>query len=54
LPFVLIDLVVSAALMALGMVMLPPSSFALPAKILVFVLVDGWALIVKALVGSFH
>jgi flagellar biosynthesis protein FliP len=54
LPFVLIDLVVSAVLMALGMVMLPPSSFALPLKILVFVLVDGWALLVKALVGSFH
>lgn len=54
LPFVLIDLVVSSLLMALGMVMLPPSSFSLPLKILVFVLVDGWALLVKALVGSFH
>lgn len=54
LPFVLIDLLVSSLLMALGMVMLPPSSFALPLKILVFVLVDGWTLIVRALVGSFH
>ncbi|MBA2964773.1 flagellar type III secretion system pore protein FliP [Ramlibacter pinisoli] len=54
LPFLLIDLVVSASLMSLGMMMLPPSTVALPLKILVFVLVDGWALLLKALVGSFH
>lgn len=54
LPFLLIDLVVASVLMALGMMMLPPSSIALPLKVLVFVLVDGWALVVKALVGSFH
>jgi len=54
LPFLLIDLVVSSLLMALGMVMMPPTTIALPLKILVFVLVDGWALVLKALVGSFH
>jgi flagellar biosynthetic protein FliP len=54
LPFLLIDLVVSSVLMALGMMMMPPTTVALPLKILVFVLVDGWALILKALVGSFH
>ena len=54
LPFLLIDLVVSSVLMALGMMMMPPTSIALPLKILMFVLVDGWSLILKALVGSFH
>jgi len=54
LPFLLIDLVVASVLMALGMMMLPPSSISLPLKVLVFVLVDGWALVMKALVGSFH
>jgi len=54
LPFLLIDLVVSSVLMALGMMMLPPTTISLPLKVLVFVLVDGWALVVKALVGSFH
>lgn len=54
LPFLLIDLVVSSVLMALGMMMLPPATVALPLKVLMFVLVDGWALILKALVGSFH
>jgi len=54
LPFLLIDLVVSSVLLGLGMMMLPPSTVALPLKVLVFVLVDGWALVLKALVGSFH
>ncbi|GAB3771640.1 flagellar type III secretion system pore protein FliP [Ramlibacter monticola] len=54
LPFLLIDLVVSSVLMTLGMMMLPPTTIALPLKVLMFVLVDGWALILKALVGSFH
>jgi flagellar biosynthesis protein FliP len=54
LPFLLIDLIVSSILMALGMMMMPPTSVALPVKVLMFVLVDGWSLIVKALVGSFH
>lgn len=54
LPFLLIDLIVSSLLMALGMMMQPPSTVALPLKVLMFVLVDGWALVLKALVGSFH
>lgn len=54
LPFLLIDLVVSSILMGLGMMMMPPTTVALPLKILMFVLVDGWALVLKALVGSFH
>jgi flagellar biosynthetic protein FliP len=54
LPFLLIDLIVSSILMALGMMMMPPVTVALPLKVLMFVLVDGWSLILKALVGSFH
>lgn len=54
LPFLLIDLVVSTVLMALGMMMMPPAAVSLPLKVLMFVLVDGWSLIVRALVGSFH
>lgn len=54
LPFLLIDLVVSSILLALGMMMLPPATVALPLKVLMFVLVDGWSLVLKALVGSFH
>jgi flagellar biosynthesis protein FliP len=54
LPFLLIDLIVSCILMALGMMMLPPTTVSLPLKVLMFVLVDGWALILQALVGSFH
>jgi flagellar biosynthetic protein FliP len=54
LPFLLIDLVVSAILMSLGMMMMPPVTISLPLKVLMFVLVDGWSLLVKALVGSFN
>lgn len=54
LPFLLIDLIVSSVLMALGMMMMPPTTIAMPLKILMFVLVDGWSLVLKALVGSFH
>ncbi|USX18333.1 flagellar type III secretion system pore protein FliP [Oxalobacteraceae bacterium OTU3REALA1] len=54
LPFLLIDLIVSSILMALGMMMMPPTTIAMPLKILVFVLIDGWSLVLKALVGSFH
>lgn len=54
LPFLLIDLIVSSVLMALGMMMMPPTTIALPIKILMFILVDGWSLILKGLVGSFH
>jgi flagellar biosynthetic protein FliP len=52
-PFLIIDLVVSAALMSMGMMMLPPVMISLPFKILLFVLVDGWGLIVTALVQSY-
>ncbi|MFC6008579.1 flagellar type III secretion system pore protein FliP [Angustibacter luteus] len=53
-PFLVIDLVVSAALMSLGMMMLPPVTVSLPFKLLLFVLVDGWGLIVHALVASYR
>ena len=53
LPFLVIDLVVSAVLMSMGMMMLPPVMISLPFKILLFVLVDGWGLIVTTLVGSY-
>jgi flagellar biosynthesis protein FliP len=53
-PFLVIDMVVSAILMAMGMMMLPPTVVSLPFKLVLFVLVDGWALIVGALVKSFH
>ncbi|MBO9533322.1 MAG: flagellar type III secretion system pore protein FliP [Solirubrobacteraceae bacterium] len=54
LPFLVIDLVVSATLMSLGMIMLPPSFISLPFKLLLFVLVDGWSLITQSLVQSFN
>ena len=54
LPFLIIDLIVSSALMSMGMVMLPPTFISLPFKILLFVLVDGWDLVIKSLVQSFH
>ena len=54
LPFLLIDLIVSSTLMSMGMMMLPPSFISLPFKILLFVLVDGWDLVVHSLVASFH
>jgi flagellar biosynthetic protein FliP len=53
LPFVVIDIVVSAVLTSMGMFMLPPTMIALPCKILLFVLVDGWGLMVGSLVASF-
>lgn len=52
-PFLVIDLVVSASLMSMGMMMLPPVMVSLPFKLLLFVLVDGWGLIVTALIGSY-
>jgi flagellar biosynthesis protein FliP len=52
-PFLVIDLVVASALMSMGMMMLPPVMISLPFKILLFVLVDGWGLIITALVGSY-
>jgi flagellar biosynthetic protein FliP len=54
LPFLIIDMVVASTLMSLGMMMLPPSMISLPFKLMLFVLVDGWGLIVKTLVKSFN
>jgi len=53
-PFVIIDLVVASVLMSMGMMMLSPMIISLPFKIMLFVLVDGWALISATLVGSFY
>ena len=52
-PFLVVDLVVSSVLMAMGMLMLPPIMISLPLKLMLFVLVDGWNLIVGSLVESF-
>ncbi|WP_082358230.1 MULTISPECIES: flagellar type III secretion system pore protein FliP [Arthrobacter] len=52
-PFLIIDIVVASALMSMGMMMLPPVMISLPFKILLFVLVDGWGLIITALVQSY-
>jgi flagellar biosynthesis protein FliP len=53
LPFLLIDLVVSSILLSLGMMMVPPQTISLPIKVLMFVLIDGWSLILEGLMGSF-
>lgn len=53
LPFLIIDIVVSSVLMSMGMVMLPPATISLPFKILLFVLVDGWGLLLGTLVQGF-
>lgn len=53
LPFLVIDMVVSSTLMAMGMMMLPPTTIALPFKVLLFVLADGWYLVVRSVVASF-
>ncbi|RBY89715.1 flagellar biosynthetic protein FliP [Blastococcus sp. TF02A-30] len=52
-PFLVLDMLVSAALMSMGMMMVPPTIVALPFKLLLFVVVDGWSLITTALVGSY-
>jgi flagellar biosynthetic protein FliP len=52
-PFLVIDIVVSGALMALGMMMMPPVMVSLPFKLLLFVLVDGWGLLIKSLIASY-
>jgi flagellar biosynthesis protein FliP len=54
LPFLLLDLVVASVLMSMGMLMVPPTIISLPMKVLMFVLIDGWALVVRSLLGSFH
>jgi flagellar biosynthetic protein FliP len=53
LPFIVIDIVVSSVLMSMGMMMLPPMMIALPFKLMLFVLVDGWTLVIQSLVASF-
>lgn len=53
LPFIIIDVVVSSVLMSMGMFMLPPAMISLPFKLLLFVLVDGWSLVVQSLVAGF-
>ncbi len=53
-PFIIIDMVVASVLMSMGMLMLPPVMVSLPFKILLFVLVDGWHLLVQSLIASFH
>lgn len=54
LPFIVIDIIVSSVLMSMGMFMLPPAMIALPFKLLLFVLVDGWALLIQSLVQGFR
>lgn len=54
LPFLVIDMVVSSVLMSMGMMMLPPTMISLPFKLLIFVLVDGWNLLIGNLIASFH
>jgi flagellar biosynthetic protein FliP len=54
LPFMVIDLVVSAGLISMGMMVLPPFFISLPLKLLLFVLVDGWHLVIGSLVQSFY
>jgi len=52
-PFILIDLIVATVLMSMGMMMMPPATISMPLKLLLFVLVDGWSLVVQSLVRSF-
>ncbi len=53
-PFLVIDLVVASILLAMGMMVLPPITISAPFKIILFILVDGWYLVLRSLVGSFH
>jgi flagellar biosynthesis protein FliP len=54
LPFLLLDLVVASILMSMGMLMVPPTVISLPLKILMFVVIDGWGLVIRGLLGSFR
>lgn len=54
LPMLIVDMVVASVLMSMGMMMLPPIMISLPFKLLLFVLVDGWYLVVQSLVESFR
>jgi len=53
LPFLVIDMVVSSVLMSMGMMMLPPAMISMPFKLLIFVLIDGWNLLIGNLIASF-
>jgi flagellar biosynthesis protein FliP len=53
-PFLVIDIIVSSSLMSMGMMMLPPQMISMPFKLLLFVMVDGWALVIKSLLTSFN
>ena len=53
LPFIVIDMVVASTLMSMGMMMLPPTTISMPFKILLFVMADGWNLIIGQLVDTF-
>ncbi|MDR1137458.1 MAG: flagellar type III secretion system pore protein FliP [Synergistaceae bacterium] len=53
-PFIVIDMIVACILMSMGMMMLPPSMISLPFKILLFVMADGWSLVIASLVSSFN
>jgi flagellar biosynthetic protein FliP len=53
-PFLIIDLVVASVLMSMGMMMVPPATISLPFKLMLFVLVDGWQLLIGALAQSFY
>ena len=54
LPFLVIDMIVASTLMSMGMVMLPPSMISLPFKLMLFVVVNGWSLLMETLVASFQ
>ena len=54
LPFLLIEIVVASILLSLGMMMVPPSTISLPIKLLMFVMIDGWALVLEGVIGSFR
>lgn len=54
LPFLLIDLVVSSVLLALGMIMVPPATLSLPIKLLMFILIDGWSLVLQGVISGFR
>ncbi len=53
-PFLLIDMVVSSALMSMGMMMLPPATVSMPFKLMLFILVDGWGLLIRTLVATYN
>ena len=53
-PFIVIDMVVASTLMSMGMMMLPPTTISMPFKILLFILADGWNLVISSLVKTFY